>query len=349
MVAAMEKLKASFGVGYVALAAEAGVGYRRLMRWRRRIGKGEPPLKVPGPKKIVPFDLRQLHQDIDRLHHGRKRSQGSTALHRAHSNSLSRREIDALVRMARKHHNGHRAAVCHRVRWHVPNLAWALDGSEYRSRFVTGKLHMQNLQDLCSRYKFVPLATDYPPCGEEVSGYLADQFNRFAPPLFCKRDNGGNLNHLAVDALFEEAFVIPINSPVATPAYNGAIEHAQGEMKGYLRKWDTKAGSMQSLGLLAEVASHDLNHQPRRVLRGRNACQWYFDKKRKRYPKRKRKAIYCWVRDLAVEISTRTGHCRIATTAWRLAAKKWLEKNNLITILKPGKVLPHFQANLCHE
>ncbi len=205
MVAAMEKLKASFGVGYVALAAEAGVGYRRLMRWRRRIGKGEPPLKVPGPKKIVPFDLRQLHQDIDRLHHGRKRSHGSTALHRAHSNSLSRREIDALVRMARKHHNGHRAAVCHRVRWHVPNLAWALDGSEYRSRFVTGKLHMQNLQDLCSRYKFVPLATDYPPCGEEVSGYLADQFNRFAPLLFCKRDNGGNLNHLAVDALFEEA------------------------------------------------------------------------------------------------------------------------------------------------
>jgi hypothetical protein len=186
MVAAMEKLKASFGVGYVALAAEACVGYRRLMRWRRRIGKGEPPLKVPGPKKTTPFDLRRLHQNIDRLHHGRKRSRGSKTLHRAHGEALSRREIDALVRMARKAHNGHRAAGVNRVRWHVPNLAWALDGSEYRSRFVTGKLHMQNLQDLYSRYKFAPLTTDYLPCGEEVSGYLADQFNRFAPPLFLK-------------------------------------------------------------------------------------------------------------------------------------------------------------------
>ncbi len=349
MLAAMERLKTSFGVSYAVLAAEAGVGYRRLMRWRRRIGKGEPPLKVPGPKKTVPFDLCQLHQDIELLSHGRKRSRGSTAFHRAHGEALSRREIDALVRMARKAHNGLRAAGVNRVRWHVPNLAWALDGSEYRSRLVTGKLHMQNLQDLCSRYKFVPLATDYPPCGEEVSGYLADQFNRFAPPLFCKRDNGGNLNHIAVDALFEEAYVIPINSPVATPAYNGAIEHAQGEMKGYLRKWYTKAGSMESLELLAEVASHDLNHQPRRVLSGRNACQWYFGKKRKRYTKRKRKAIYRWVRDLAVEISVRTGRHKISTTAWRLAAKKWLEKNNLITILKPGKVSPHFQSNLCHH
>ena len=53
--------------------------------------------------------------------------------------------------------------------------------------------------------------------------------------------------------------------------------------------------------------------------------------------------------DLAAEISTKTSRTQISPTAWWLSAKKWLEKNNLITILEPGKVLPHFHSNLCHE
>ena len=59
-------------------------------------------------------------------------------------------------------------------------------------------------------------------------------FHRFGPPLFLKRDNGGNLNHLTVNQVLEEAMVIPINSPVITAPYNGAVEHAQGEVKTYL-------------------------------------------------------------------------------------------------------------------
>jgi hypothetical protein len=349
MVTRMERLKCAFGISLGALAADAGISYGCLMRWRRRIGSGRPPLQAPGPKKTSPLDLQQLHQDIDRLQHGRKRSRQTTGLHRAHANSLSRRDIDALIRDARKRSNRKQAAACQHVIWHAPNLTWALDGSQFRSRVVAGKLHLQNLQDLCSRYKFPPLTTDYPPCGEEVSGYLAHQFGQFGAPLFCKRDNGGNLNHLAVNALFEEAFVIPINSPVATPPYNGAIEHAQGEMKGYLRRWQAKAGSMASLSLLAEAAAHDLNHQFRRVLGGRNACQLYFGKNALRYTKRKRKSVYRWIRDLAAEISIRMGKTKINATAWRIAAKTWLEKNNLITIVNAEEVLPYFPNNLCHH
>lgn len=349
MVARMERLKCSFGISLGALAADAGISYGCLMRWRRRIGSGKPPLQAPGPKKIRPINLQELHQDIGDLHHGRRRSRGTGSLHRAHANSLSRREIDALIRDARKRGNRKLAKTGQHVIWHAPNLTWALDGSQYRSRVVAGKLHLQNLQDLCSRYKFPPLTTDYPPCGEEVSGYLAHQFGQFGAPLFCKRDNGGNLNHLAVNALFEEAYVIPINSPVSTPPYNGAIEHAQGELKGYLRTWQSKAGTMASLGLLAETAAHDLNHKSRRVLCGRNACQVYFGKNALRYTKRKRKTIYRWIRDLAAEISIRTGKAKISSTAWRVAAKTWLQKNNLITIVKAGDVLPYFPNILCHN
>ncbi len=51
-------------------------------------------------------------------------------------------------------------------------------------------------------------------------------------------DNGGNLNHRAVNQVLEEAFVISINSPPNTSQYNGAIEHTQGEFKDYLRRWE---------------------------------------------------------------------------------------------------------------
>jgi hypothetical protein len=102
MVARMERLKCSFGISLGALAADAGISYGCLMRWRRLIGSGKPPLQAPGPKKTTPLNLQQLHQDIECLQHGRKRSRQTPGVHRAHANSLSRRAIDALIRDARK-------------------------------------------------------------------------------------------------------------------------------------------------------------------------------------------------------------------------------------------------------
>jgi hypothetical protein len=76
------------------------------------------------------------------------------------------------------------------------------------------------------------------PCGEEVAGYLSHRFSRFVAPLFCKRDNGCNLDHLAATEVLEQAMVIPINSPPNTARYNGAIEHTQSEFNDYLRRWE---------------------------------------------------------------------------------------------------------------
>jgi hypothetical protein len=59
--------------------------------------------------------------------------------------------------------------------------------------------------------------------------------------------------------------------------------------------------------------------------------------------------VYEWIKDLAVDISERAGHDNITSLAWRASAKKWLEKNDLIKILNPGKVLPHFSSYLCHK
>ena len=48
-------------------------------------------------------------------------------------------------------------------------------------------------------------------------------------------------------------------------------------------------------------------------------------------------------------MSEMAGHDSISRLAWRVAAKKWMERNDLIKILKPGKLSPHFSFNLCHK
>ena len=116
-----------------------------------------------------------------------------------------------------------------------------MDDCQNPAGVAGGKLHLHNLGDLCSQYKFAPLASASIPCGEELAGHLEQLFCRFGAPLFCKRDNGGNLNHLAVNRLLEQSFVIPINNPPNTARYNGAIEQSQGEFKDYLRRWQWKA------------------------------------------------------------------------------------------------------------
>jgi hypothetical protein len=345
----IEQMKAKFSLSYVCLARQAGVSYATLMRWKRQTRSGQAAVGRRGPQKVQPLNLGELQEKIRGLEHGAKRSRAAGRLHRAYAGSISRRDLAAMVREVRTETHRRRAdRMCH-IRWLRPNLAWAMDDCQKSNGVRLGKLHLHNLSDLSSRYRLPPLASDCLPCGEEVAGHLQHLFDRFEPPLFIKRDNGGNLNHLAVDRVLEQSLVIPINSPPYQAPYNGAIEHTQGEFKSYLDRWGWKAHSIAQLVLLAETAAHDLNHHPRRCLGGITACRAYFTEDRIRYPSRQRKSAYRWIRDLAAEISIQAGKQVITPTAWRVAAKQWLLKEGLIKIQKAGKVLPHFPQKLCHN
>jgi hypothetical protein len=106
---------------------------------------------------------------------------------------------------------------------------------------------------------------------------------------------------------------------------------------------------MDQFDPLEETAAHELNHRPRRCVKGQTACRVYFGNNRQRYSKRQRKSIYNWIRDLAAEISIRAGKKTISLAAWRAAAKQWLVKNGLIRIQKAGEVLPDFSKKLSHN
>jgi len=327
-VAKIQGIQSRTGMAYTRLLPPAGIGYGRFMRFKRRIACGQPPLKAPGVKKTVSLDLGLLRQEIGGLRHGRKRTAGTGRLYHQYRHRVSRREFNEMVREVRAHTNRRKSALLCRVAWLRPNLAWALDGLEF------GNHHVQNLQDLCSRYKFTPLTTNHVPGGKEVSQYLARQFTRFGPPLFIKRDNGSNLNTGSINQLLEERLVIPINSPVYTASYNGAIEHSQGELKtGMCGK---VAVTTREFVLLSENTAHALNHNPRRSLSGKNACTTYFSNPLK-YTRRQRKEAYGWICSLAAKISVRSGRKAIDPVAFRVAARTWMEHHNLITIHKPNK------------
>lgn len=326
MVAKIETVKSQYAVSSASLVALAGFSASSYKRWKRRIGRGDRPVRKPGVKKVAPIDLGKLKNQISDLNHGQKRTAGTGRLYYANSHGISRREFNQMVRQVRKSVNRSKTKARCRLSWLRPDLVWALDGLQYQRH------HVQNLQDLCSRYKFAPMTTDYMPCGEEIAGHLDRHLTRFGPPLFIKRDNGGNLNHRAVNELLEKLMVIPINSPCYTAQYNGAIEHSQGELKTWIGRWKTAAKTIRELALLVENAAHALNHRPRRSLSGTNACRAYFVSERFKYTKRERKQAYDWIMDLAIDLSVKIGKSAIDPAAWRISARKWMEKHRLIII-----------------
>jgi hypothetical protein len=217
ILARIEQIKSRSGVALNRLLRQAGIGYGRFMRWKRRIVAGDLPVKSPGPKKVERFDFDELTEKIDRLCHGKKRTQGTGELYESYKRVISRREFNQMVIAVRRDRQRDRMAALHQVHWQRPDVVWAIDGTVHKTEFADKNLHVQNLQDLCSVYKFTPLTTAYMPCGEEIAGHLDYRFSHYGPPLFIKRDNGGNLNHAVVNELLEELMVIPINSPVKPP------------------------------------------------------------------------------------------------------------------------------------
>ncbi len=326
---------------YRAICSAVRLPYPSFIRWRMRRMKDTPLVRQPGPPKIMTPDYGRLEQDIAQLSHSQTRTQGTGALYGCYAPSVSRRELQKMVAMARHDLNSVHRQNLRRIRWNVPNLAWAMDPCEYKQQNAPGdKVYLNQMQDLASRYKFSPMMGGV-PCGEEISGYLAATFNRFGAPLFLKRDNGGNLNHAAVNDVLADHFVLPVNSPVHYPPYNGAIEEAQTELRnGLTAKLAQKPNCpREHLEAYAGTVEHDLNHQPRPCLNGKNACRVYFAGKRT-FSKWERRDAYVWITNVQHDILCRDGVQPQA--AWRIAVEAWLKMKGFITVSVNGKVLPNF-------
>jgi hypothetical protein len=343
----MKRLKDTTHAAYRLLCETVGLNYANLMRWNRRIGRGEPAVNKPGPRKVQPFDLAQMTAEILKLKHREKRTLGSGDLCRKYRLSISRREFGKLVRSIRKEIKRDRRALQRRVEWRAPGFIWSVDDAELGRDGRGEKVMLDNVRDLSSRHTMEPIVGPM-ASGEEVAGHLESLFIQHVPPLFLKRDNGSNLNHHEVDRVLGKYFVIPLNSPPHYPPYNGGIEHAQGEMKqGLIGVEKKEADDRSAYGALR---AHELNHMKRRSLHGATACAVFSagKEKLKDYSNARRKEIFEEISRMAaaaVEALRQTNRWRsekkLADAAWRRSVETWLQNNRMINVTQPRKVLPH--------
>jgi hypothetical protein len=227
-----------------------------------------------------------------------------------------------------------------------------MDGTQY-DLDLAGKIYLCNMQDLGSRYKFLPMAGGY-PVGEEVAGYLSEKFDRYGAPLVLKRDNEGNMNHSAINNVLSESFVLPLNNPEYYAPYNGAIEESQREVKRCLR--DKLALGLpdcsEHLAAYAEAAVNDLNHRIRPCLNGRTSCEAFFVSADKPvFTRRERRDIYEWVMERAERILSTMDQSEQAVreSAWRIAVESWLKSRGFIKVHISQKCHPILLPFSAHE
>lgn len=341
----VREMKSEHSVPYATGVAMADVSYPTFMRWNGRYESGAELVSAPGPKKIERLELDALKRDVFRLDFGPKRTSGTGSLHRKYQHQISRRNLDMMISEARREAIDERLESMKRITWEIPRSVWSMDVTEAKVNGGTAFVNL--LQDMSSKYKLHSIAGYEEPCGEEVAGQLEHAFRKNGPPLFLKRDNGGNLNHASVQDVLERYMVIPFNSPPYYPKFNGSIENANCELKkeesfALVRELEAYKGN--ELSLYTDNVLNCLNHKERGILKGKCSCLSFFGSEKLNVTRRDRKEIYEWIIERKLEIREELGQCIKDDKATRLAIETWLLVNGHITVARNGEVLPYLQG-----
>jgi len=76
MVTTLSRLKPQVRWPYPRLCESLAVPYASFRRWQHRLKHGQPAICKPGPAKVAPLDLAELHVQLCHLQHGWQRSRG---------------------------------------------------------------------------------------------------------------------------------------------------------------------------------------------------------------------------------------------------------------------------------
>ena len=341
----VEQAQVEVGWSCRRVVAAAGLTRSSVQRWRARLRQQAACVQTPGPKKDVQLNLEALLAEVQQLEHRRHRSFGTSALYEQHRAEISRRQLQGLVQEDRRRVNASRLAKLRQITWLVPGMTWAMDATEL------GDVQLNQVQDLASRYKYEPFATDQ-LCGEQVAEQLERLIAIHGPPLILKRDRGSNLRHESVQAVLARHLIVPLDSPPHWPAYNGGIEYAQRELKALLA---VRYPQAQQLVACSNSAAQELNHHPKPCLQGQTPCGVLAAGRpaMAAYTRPKRKEIIDWIKDETLARIQLMGgslaSVRACDAAWRRAVETWLHRNGAITVSVDGQVLPSFPEKWSHK
>lgn len=320
-----------------------------LRRWRSRHRRGRPILGTPGPPKAAPLPVHQLRSRLGALRHANHRSGGVAGLHEDFAGSLSRRELNAVIARQRDRDKQRRRGAFHHLTWHQPNLAWAIDATLLRTSPHDPGIRAVLARDLASHLHFQPLLLEAESAEANLE-WLRGLIARHGPPLFLKRDNGSPFNTDGIDDFLASLGILPLNSPVRCPRYNGAIEHGIGSFKRELLGLLDPAvpvATQPSLPQLVAAVTHLRNASPRRSLAGHTPATAYHHVPHFAPGAARRRDIFEWISahaedTLGAPWETSDHHARAA--AWRRAVDAWLRCQGLITVSQTYKPSPLFAA-----
>lgn len=327
--------QAALGLSIRQLCAETGLPYTTCQRWRQRQRNGAPLLRPSGPGKTGPLPLAQVQAQIQQLVHGRRRTQGTTALYRQHEQELSRRQLGTLVQAERQRLHLTRLAHTQTITWHDAQTAWAMDGTQWGCNHRGQPLFVLLARDLATRFCLAMLVCTS-LLGGQVAAFLKDLFAKYGPPLFLKRDNGSNLQTPEVEQVLADCGVIPLNSPVQYPQYNGGMEKQIGDLKRLLPfglPSTPPQDDHQTLAIL-EAVRHCYNAKPRADQEGCSPFELFHRGPRLRVPRPERTAIFDLLSSATLRklLNMENRDHRSVDAAWRSIVVTWLRRQQLISV-----------------
>jgi hypothetical protein len=311
-----------------------GVPRSSYNRWKSRDAVRASLVRSPGPRKMVAADISAITRDISELRHGAIRTVGVAALFSRYRDVISRRDFQVLINSERLRQVAERREGYDEVQWQGAGIVWAMDDTVHHERDVHGKeLCIHHVRDIGARYSLAPITGTGHAHGMEVAANLHALCDRHGAPLFLKRDNAGNLNTPDVDDILAQFCVIPFNSPVCLPEYNGAMERSQGTLKAEVARQLAPVGkwSVSTAEPFVRAAAHEINHMPLPSLKGSCACHYRATTMRT-FTKNERKSIYDCITQMRKTIFENEENRISIHTAQRWAVTAWLVKAGLMTI-----------------
>lgn len=334
-----------------ALCRSIGLPYSTLRRWRDRRRRSVALRRQPGPAKLAPLPVADFRSRVAGLDHGAKRTRGSMALLRDFRRAVSRRRIRAVIARRRRARLRRRRDAKSHVTWHQPNLAWAIDALHLRTSPADPGVVVVLARDLASHLHFEPLVLTAESARDNCS-WLQRLCSRHGTPLLLKRDNGAPFNAEHLDEFLAQRGILPLNSPVRRPSYNGAIEHGVGSFKRAVYAAldpDKPVPTIPQLLPLLRAITHLHNSRPRRSLGGLTPAQAYFHHQPEPWSRARRHEIFQWIRAHArgiVKTKWEMADHHARALAWRRAVVAWLRCQQLITVSPKPQPSPHFTTQI---
>jgi len=267
-------------------ACRLGLKARTLRHWQSQEQPDDSAVPLPGRPQA---DSGEAQQQAVLVHLQDSGPGVSVPELRREFPTMSRSELDELVKCYRLLWREQHRRPIHVLHWQRPGTVWAMDFAEAPSPIDGIYPYLLAVRDLASGKQLLwrPVSDQ---TGDIVRAQLVPLFLAYGVPWVLKSDNGPAFRADATKKFLACWDVFTLYSPSRTPSYNGSIEAAIGSLKTRTQRLAGEAGHPEIwTSDVVEAARHEANATARpRRLQGATPDEAWDDRQRLRAEERER-------------------------------------------------------------